>query len=73
MMIPTPELVEQLRNLAGEKEEGRFTDAELEDIIKASDNIYAAASLCMDIKSGEDTRRVREHPKLFYWCRKLHL
>jgi len=52
MMIPTPELVEQLRNLAGEKEEGRFTDAELEDIIKASDNIYAAASYVWTLKAA---------------------
>jgi len=33
-MIPTPELVEQLRNLAGEKEEGRFTDAELKTLLR---------------------------------------
>jgi hypothetical protein len=51
-MTPTPELVARLRRFLGEKippgkteTDTRFTDAELEDLLRESETIYGAAAL----------------------------
>jgi len=52
-MVPTPELIKQLRLLIDEKDETKFTDDELEIILQSSDNIYAAASFAWTLKAAK--------------------
>lgn len=55
---------ERLRRYIDEGEATRFTDAELDDILRDSRTIYEAASMCWTIKAGMMQREMGDVERL---------
>jgi hypothetical protein len=58
-MVPTDELTTRLRKLIderipadGQDTDTRFTDADLDEVLREADSVFAAAAMCWTMKAG---------------------